>query len=67
MSVFYRMDRVILIGTRMNTDNALVHKEIIYEAFITKKINSTASLPKTVLPRFRLKHAWRRRRPMLTK
>lgn len=50
VSVFYRMDGVILVGTRMNTHNALVHEKTTYRTFFIKKIHLSPSFPNILLP-----------------
>ena len=44
------MDGVILIGTRTNTHNALVHEEMIHRAFIIKKLVQCHHFPQFYYP-----------------
>lgn len=61
VSVFHRMDGIILVGKRTNTHIAFsFSRNLLTRINMILKMNSLASFPKTLQFNSRLKHPWKR-------
>lgn len=61
MSVFHRMDGIILVGMRRNTHIAFSFlRNLFTRIYMILKINSLASFTKILQFNSRLKHPWKR-------